>query len=230
MRFFQLLTTMILLLFVLLLPTTSYATMLDSSKLKNFIQAQKETYFESYFWNNQLDKEQIKKAAALKQVVVKDKQMETLFVKGNAIGNPGDILVTLDGTSSGFEWAGGHTGIVSNMSGYVVESYGNQRLGSNGVRHWVNDWKTRYTKVKALWVDGAKANDYTYVAAYNREQIGKAYNYNFFNISTTDRFYCSQLVWRAWYNRGWDLNYGGSAVWPVDLIKSNHTIAYYSQG
>lgn len=230
MRLDRLLSICLLLSIGILFPSTSYAVTLDFSTLKSTIQAKKETYFQSYHWNNSLDVKRIKKEAEVKHVIVQDNQMNALFVKGNAIGNPGDILVTLDGTSAGLDWAGGHTGIVSDVSGYVVEAFGNKKIGQNGVRHWINDWKTRYKKVKALWVDGAKANDYTSVATYNRQQIGKGYNYNFFNIKTTARFYCSQLVWRAWFNRGWNLNYGGSAVWPVDLIKSPYTIVYYSQG
>jgi uncharacterized protein YycO len=214
----------------LLFPLRAHAANLDLNKWKDTLQAQKETFLERYYWNNTLSIADIKQEAAIRQVKITDKNMQELFVSGNFIGQPGDILVTLDGTSAGFEWAGGHTGIVSDVPGYVVEAFGNKSLSQNGVRHWVNDWKTRYKKVKALWVKGAKAEDYAYVATYNRQQLGKKYNYNFFNIKTTSRFYCSQLVWRAWYNRGWDLNYGGSAVWPVDLLRSPHTIAYYSQG
>jgi uncharacterized protein YycO len=146
-----------------------------------------------------------------------------------AIGAPGDILVTLDGTSSGsLAWAGGHAAVVSDVSGYTVESFGNKG-NLNGVRHWINDWTTRYEKVKGLRVNGANLSDYSYAASYARQQIGKPYNYNFFNIETTNSFYCSQLVWRAFYNRGFDLN-DGWAVWPVDLIESPLSYAFYSQG
>ncbi|MFC7441124.1 YiiX/YebB-like N1pC/P60 family cysteine hydrolase [Laceyella putida] len=146
-----------------------------------------------------------------------------------AIGAPGEILVTLDGTSSGSSaWAGGHAAVVSDVAGYTVESFGNKG-DLNGVRHWVNDWSTRYTKVKGLRVQGATGADYSYAASYNRQQIGKPYNYNFFNVTTTSSFYCSQLVWRAYYNRGYDLN-DGLAVWPVDLIESPLTYEFYSQG
>jgi uncharacterized protein YycO len=145
------------------------------------------------------------------------------------VGIYGDILVTLDGTSSSsFAWAGGHAGVVSDVPGYVVESFGNK--GSlNGVRHWPNDWATRYSNVYGLWVSGATDYNYAYAASYSRAQIGLPYNYNFFDIYTTSAFYCSQLVWRAWYNQGWDLNDGG-AVWPVDLVESPYTIVFYYQG
>ncbi|MBE6056293.1 MAG: hydrolase, partial [Clostridium sp.] len=39
------------------------------------------------------------------------------------------------------------------------------------------------------------------------------------NKWTTNRFYCSQIVWRAWMEQGFDLDKdGGSAVLPNDLI------------
>ncbi len=145
-----------------------------------------------------------------------------------SVRQAGDILVTLDGTSSSSMWAGGHAGVVSDMSGYVVESFGNKG-DLNGVRHWPNDCDTRYNQVKGLRVNGAASGDYAYAASYARQQIGKPYNYNFFNITTTGSFYCSQLAWRAFYNLGYDLNDGG-AVWPVDLIESPLTYAFYSKG
>lgn len=156
-------------------------------------------------------------------------QKQEMGAMAGSIGKPGDILVTLKGkSSSSFAWAGGHAGIVSDVSGYVVESFGNKG-DLNGVRHWPNDWATRYSHVRGLWVSGANTTHYNNAAAYARSQIGKPYNYNFFNVSTTNSFYCSQLVWRAWYNQGWDLN-DGLAVWPVDLVESPHTIIFYSKG
>jgi uncharacterized protein YycO len=156
-------------------------------------------------------------------------QRQQVGAMSGSVGIYGDILVTLDGTSSGSSaWAGGHAGVVSDVSGYVVESFGNKG-DLNGVRHWPNDWATRYYHVRGLWVSGAYDSNYAYSASYSRSQIGKPYNYNFFNITTTSSFYCSQLVWRSWYNQGWDLNDGG-AVWPVDLLESPYTIVFYSQG
>lgn len=175
-------------------------------------------------WNNQLDPTKLQQ--------VQRQQSETLqplSVTTQSIGTAGDILVTLDGTSSGSSaWAGGHAGVVSDVSGYVVESFGNKG-DLNGVRHWTNNWGTRYKKVKGLRVQGATSADYSYAASYARTQIGKPYNYNFFYISTTNSFYCSQLVWRSFYNRGFDLN-DGLAVWPVDLIQSPLSVEFYSQG
>lgn len=229
LRYYRKLLLACLFLLAISFPEASYAAALDLKDITSSLQAQKETYLESYHWSNQLDTKRIKNEAATRHITIHDNQMKALFVHGNAIGNPGDLLVTLDNTIPLLDWAGGHTAIVSNNPAYTVESFGD-KLGQNGVRYWVNDWRTRYQKVKALWVDGARANDYNYVASYNEAQVGKGYNYNFFNIWTTDHFYCSQLAWRAWYNRGWDLNFGGLAVWPVDLLRTPYTIAYYSQG
>lgn len=144
------------------------------------------------------------------------------------IGTGGDILVTLDGASSGsFAWAGGHAGLVENST-YVIEAFGNKGSSLNGVRRWSNNWTTRYVHFKGLKVNNATSTQYLNAKNIGVSHIGKPYNYNFFNITTTSSFYCSQLVWRAWYNQGYDLNDGG-AVWPVDLIESPQTYAFYTQ-
>ncbi|MED3648991.1 YiiX/YebB-like N1pC/P60 family cysteine hydrolase [Heyndrickxia sporothermodurans] len=52
--------------------------------------------------------------------------------------------------------------------------------------------------------------------------LNKPYNFAFGNKTTTDKFYCSQLVWRAWQLMGYDLDYNrGKFVWPGDLKKSS---------
>ncbi|MGA9174940.1 MAG: YiiX/YebB-like N1pC/P60 family cysteine hydrolase [Thermoactinomyces sp.] len=181
-------------------------------QLKEIAKAEQKTRYVAAHWKE------------IKQV----KKPSSSSVSIQSVGQAGDILVTLDGTSSSSMWAGGHAGVVSDVSGYVVESFGNKG-DLNGVRHWPNDWDTRYNQVKGLRVNGATSGDYAYAASYARQQIGKPYNYNFFDITTTSSFYCSQLAWRAFYNLGYDLNDGG-AVWPVDLIESPLTYAFYSKG
>ncbi len=44
------------------------------------------------------------------------------------------------------------------------------------------------------------------IAAYCAEQIGKPYNLNFFNSSSEEAFYCSQLAYKAYLREGIDLN------------------------
>jgi len=48
------------------------------------------------------------------------------------------------------------------------------------------------------------------VAAYclTQAELGKPYNLNFFNSTTEDTFYCSQLAYRAYLESGIDLNTG----------------------
>lgn len=159
-------------------------------------------------------------------VDVKKGEVSLQAVAG-CIGSYGDILVTLDGLSSGSSaWAGGHAGLVED-SNTVIECFGNKG-DLNGVRRWPNDWANRYSDVTGLRIYGATLAQYSAALAEGQKHIGKPYNYNFFYISTTNSFYCSQLCWRAWVNQGYDLNDGG-AVWPVDLIESAKTYAFYAQ-
>lgn len=48
------------------------------------------------------------------------------------------------------------------------------------------------------------------VAGYCLAQVAahKPYNYNFFNLDTTDAFYCSQLIYQAYLPHGINLNTG----------------------
>lgn len=64
-----------------------------------------------------------------------------------------------------------------------------------------------------------------------RRQIGKPYNLVIFNKGTTRKFYCSQLVWRAWLEQGFNLDwfdYGRyEPVYPFELYLSKKTVQYY---
>ncbi|MCS1351038.1 YiiX/YebB-like N1pC/P60 family cysteine hydrolase [Mechercharimyces sp. CAU 1602] len=165
------------------------------------------------------------------QEYVKDKGLSSEEAENqlhsNRVGTKGDIVVTLSGTSGGSAWAGGHAGVVQSNNYYVTESFG---IGSKkGVQRRTNNWKARYSHVRGLWVRGADGADYSYAAAYSKAKIGKPYNYNFYNKTTTSRFYCSQLAWRSWKNRGFELDNGG-AVWPVNLINDGDTKTFYSKG
>lgn len=162
-----------------------------------------------------------------KEEVKKTLKEEASVQVAGCIGSYGDILVTLDGLSIGsLAWAGGHAGLVED-SNTVIECFGNKG-NLNGVRRWPNDWAIRYDGVNGLRVNGATLAKYQAAKAEGGKHVGKPYNYNFFYITTTNSFYCSQLVWRAWYNQGFDLNDGG-AVWPVDLIESSLTYSFYIQ-
>jgi uncharacterized protein YycO len=161
-----------------------------------------------------------------------------IFKNKGQIGTAGNVLVTLDGSSSSSLI--GHAGIVSdevpegkkeNRNTLVVESFPKDKNHPDGVYHYRNNWAIRYKTVKGMHISGADTVAYRTAAQDARFQIGKPYNWNFLSKKRVDRFYCSQLVWRAWYNRGRDIDGdGGLIVTPNDIIKDNDTAAFYSQG
>ena len=53
----------------------------------------------------------------------------------------------------------------------------------------------------------------TGVATYCLDQLGKPYNVNFLNTVTEEAFYCSQLIYLAYYEMGVDLG-----VTPIRMI------------
>lgn len=143
------------------------------------------------------------------------KKMNTMNIESsesaaNSVGSYGDILIT---PATIFENGPitGHAGMVDLNSDLTIES-----MTSGGVRRYTNDWKTRYTKALCATVingDPKQAVDYA------SSKIGSNYNYNFLNKWKTDKFYCSQLVWRAYIEQGIDLDKdGGNAVLPTDLV------------
>jgi uncharacterized protein YycO len=63
---------------------------------------------------------------------------------------------------------------------------------------------------------------------YSATQINKSFNWNFFDKWTEKKFYCSQLVWRAWYNQGIDIDYlkMDTIVSPMEIAKSDNTLIF----
>jgi len=68
----------------------------------------------------------------------------------------------------------------------------------------------------------ASAQEAQTAVAYARSQIGKPFNWGFLNKFNTEAYYCSSLVWRAWYsvNPKYDLDQGVLDTWvaPWDVI------------
>lgn len=63
------------------------------------------------------------------------------------------------------------------------------------------------------WPAGYNATIYAYL-----QQDKNYYNYAIWNKWDTTKFYCSSLVWRAYYNNGVDIDFdGGGAVLPDDI-------------
>lgn len=145
-------------------------------------------------------------------------------VTGTYPTEKGTILVTYDGIA-------GHAAIVYDQT-HVVESI------SSGVILGNNDWYNTRTTCTGVVVNDTTSEQDRMAADWCYKQIGKPYNYNFFNTSTRDKFYCSQLVWAAFYeNYGIDLNtdafnsslLGGNPIHPAELVSSEKTSIVYKQ-
>lgn len=143
----------------------------------------------------------------------------------SSLGVYGDILITPFGQSSSGGSFTGHAGIVCLDSDYSMEAY-----TGDGVQRRVNDWKKRYPKVIDAGIEGpAWKKHYVGAAQYAENRKGFGYNANIMNKWTTKKFYCSQLVWRAWYEQGFDLDKdGGNSVIPTDLISNKLRVFYKS--
>ncbi|WJQ14403.1 YiiX/YebB-like N1pC/P60 family cysteine hydrolase [Geobacillus stearothermophilus] len=143
------------------------------------------------------------------------------LASSGALGTNGDILITYDSESSG--WNHGHAAIVRWDGDYIIEAW-----PGDGVRYYVNNWKIRFKTWKALWVKGAMGEDYTSAQSYARAQIGEPYSLTA-TKNQSSKWYCSLLVWKAWENRGFDLDDdGGIIVTPSDLDQDPETITYAS--
>lgn len=132
----------------------------------------------------------------------------------------GVILVTKDGKYGSLV---GHAGIIYSSTS-TVESF-----PSGGVGTYSNNW-TKYNTVYGVTTSGTTVAQDANVANRAYSHRGKAYNYDFTNINTTSKFYCSQLVYEGYRTiTGLNLNQGGGIVFPIDLVQSSHTYTIYSK-
>ncbi|MFZ7825885.1 YiiX/YebB-like N1pC/P60 family cysteine hydrolase [Priestia sp. J2] len=139
-----------------------------------------------------------------------------------SMGSTGDVLTTMKGSSSTANaWPGGHAAIVVD-SANTIEAYGNKGPSKDGVRYWSNNWKNRWKDAKVQRVKNSTASQRAKAVKYTKAQLYEPYNYNFASKNKTDSWYCSQLVWRAWKEQGYDLDSSSiPGVFPVDIRKSN---------
>ncbi len=176
------------------------------------------------FINKNIDKllEQGRKAA---EKDAKSNMVATL-AGSSALGTYGDILVSLI-ISSGSVGFAGHAAIVDTNSAMTIESYAKSfsPIDKDGVQYYTNNWNN---SSGALLVRpyGASLSQYNKAVAYSQKQVGKPYNWNFFNKTTTSSFYCSQLVWLAWLDAGIDVEKGSfpnGVIAPADIVNSSNT-------
>lgn len=148
----------------------------------------------------------------------------------SALGTVGDILVSLIVDSGSFGFAG-HAAIVHTDRSLTIESYAGSfsPIGIDGVQIYENNWMNSQGSLQ-LRPYGASLSDYTTAANYAIQQVGKPYNWNFFNKTTTDAFYCSQLVWLSWLEVGINTETGSppnGIIAPADLVNSSNTYIVY---
>lgn len=118
----------------------------------------------------------------------------------------------------------------------------------NGVQYepigyWAGTCSASANSVKLLKVNGQKfvwnwfsshyepydvsPSERESAVAYAENQKGKPYNWNFIAKYDESKFYCSQVVWRAWYNvsTNYDVSIGAIITWvsPADIAASDKT-------
>ncbi|MBQ7184596.1 MAG: hypothetical protein IJR97_11490 [Clostridia bacterium] len=134
----------------------------------------------------------------------------------------GTILVTSDVYKNLIPT--GHAAIVWN-SAKVIEAV------ARGVVWGNNNWRQTKKNIYGLTVKGTTAAQDAKAADWCRKQIGKKYNYNYFNKSTRAKFYCSQLVWAAFkdlYRIDLDTSlFTKFAIHPMELVYTNRTSLIY---
>ena len=129
---------------------------------------------------------------------------------GGPLGTYGDILITYNG---GTNWIHGHAGIVSRNNNVTIEAFPWRGVIRNSNR-W-NDKGNRLYRPKNV-----RGGQYTAAARNAESHVGKEYFLDIFNKWRTDKFYCSQLVWRAWLDAGKNIApSSGNIVTPGDLEK-----------
>lgn len=145
--------------------------------------------------------------------------------KGAAAGRWG-TYPTRKGTflSTNTKFAGliptGHSAMVISSS-WVIESL------SGGVQWGYNNWYSTKPQAWGMTTRATTSTQDAYAADWVRWQVGKPYNYNYYDMGTRSRFYCSQLVWASFRDTtGIDLNtsaydaLGFRAIHPMEFPSS----------
>lgn len=120
----------------------------------------------------------------------------------------------------------GHAAIVYSQD-YCVESV------AEGVVLGRNNWYSQYKNCAAAAVKGTTFSQDEAVGNWCYRQIGKPYNWSYYDISRRDAFYCAQLVWAGYKDLcGIDLNTSeaGTAIHPLELLWSPNTYKVYGKG
>lgn len=202
--------------------STAYQKMRDSGMSESDIQSVKKHNESelSYIQSGKI----AEKILRDKREIASSNQKQKNALSYSRLGSTGDIFVAYNASSWGIDFGyPGHAAIVSNNNTWTIEAF-----PDDGVQYHLNDWKER-THIYAMSVRGATPTKNSGAATYAANQVGKEYNYYFFDPWTEDAFYCSQLVWKAWKSQGIDVDYVtiDPIITPMEIAKSGNTIIYY---
>jgi len=159
-----------------------------------------------------------------------DKADKTRAAYGNWSWRDGVICVTEEGSNLLVvnSW---HAAIVAPQKIEVVAEA--EGIGKT-VRLRKGMWTSNKYKIWQVGVKSTSVQQDLKVGEWAGKQVGKPYNLNFWNIKQKDSFYCSQLVWAAYYyTAGVDLdktdnNIGSAwAVHPGEFVDNTLTAITY---
>lgn len=150
--------------------------------------------------------------------------------------SPGDVFVSFTGTTSGIDFAlVGHASLAETSGGvWAVSSWPESKSpsGINGVQYEYRYWDN-LSKIYALRVKGSTASTRSNAVNNAINIVSRSprppYNWFFLNKFTTSSFYCSQLVWRAWYDAGANIDRFpyDTVVSPAELTGDHMEVLYY---
>lgn len=124
----------------------------------------------------------------------------------------------------------GHAGIVAAAPYYDAVIEANP---DTGVKPHYGSWATRFDG--QVWQIGIRSTSVAQdqkAAQWAARQIGKPYNWNFYDVWNRKKFYCSQLVWAAYRDTvgpsaDISLNDYGAAIHPFELYRHSNTALIY---
>lgn len=124
-----------------------------------------------------------------------------------------------------------HAAIVAPQRPYVVaEAPG----VTEKVRFRSGEWTSSTYTIWQIGVNATSVKQDWNAGQWAGNQVGKPYNLNFWNTKQTGSFYCSQLVWGAYYyTAGVDLNKSDNdlgsaiAVHPGEFVTNSKTTIVY---
>ena len=119
----------------------------------------------------------------------------------------------------------GHAAIVY-TSDSVVESL------SGGVTIGKNNWNRTRKTCYGVTVRATSAAQDSRAANWCYGQRGKPYNWDYTNVRTRKKFYCSQLIYAAFLDLyGINLNTSafGAAIHPMELVNTSRTSKIYEK-